>query len=50
VPRPMPCNRVWGCDLLVQTDRHSPFSIMRAGPVYGCSNCQTSRRGHCYRN
>ncbi|THJ09763.1 MAG: transposase family protein [Nitrospira sp. CG24C] len=22
VPRPMPCNRVWGCDLLVKTDRH----------------------------
>lgn len=21
VPRPMPCNRVWGCDLLVKTDR-----------------------------
>lgn len=22
VPRPMPRNRVWGCDLLVKTDRH----------------------------
>ena len=22
VPRPIPGNRVWGCDLLVQTDRH----------------------------
>jgi transposase InsO family protein len=22
VPRPMPRNRVWGCDLLAQTDRH----------------------------
>lgn len=26
VPRPMPCNRVWGCDLLVKTDRQGqPF-------------------------
>ena len=23
VPRPMPRNRVWGCDLLVKTDQHS---------------------------
>ena len=21
VPRPIPCNRIWGCDLLVKTDR-----------------------------
>lgn len=22
VPRPMSCNRIWGCDLLVKTDQH----------------------------
>jgi len=56
VPRPIPRNRVWGCDLLVKTDRRVAhisgwrFWIMKAGPVCDCSGSRTNRRGRCYRN
>lgn len=30
VPRPIPCNRVWGCDLLTKTDHHGQPHLVLA--------------------
>jgi len=56
VPRPIPNNRVWGCDLLTKADeyghRHLAIAIVdhASRPVGTYSASRTSHRGHCGRN
>ena len=44
VPRPMPHNRVWGCDLLVKTDRHGHPHLALAILDHASRACLRLRR------
>lgn len=44
VPRPMPCNRTWGCDLLVKTDQHGQPHLALALLDHGSRACLRLQR------
>lgn len=56
MPRPIPRNRIWGCDLLTKTDQDGRAQLALAivdhasRACRSSSNCRISRRCGCCRN